>query len=471
MRRRWVSVALVAWVGLIGCSGADGANGKQGPQGPAGPFGPGGDPSVNAVVPSSALLGGAETVTVSGFATSWSDSAKLDFGPGVTIDSEQVASPTAIVAHISVAFDATPGQRDVKVSDGGSTLTYKAAFSIDPATALSIQGTLAQGSILLAKVQDLDFARPFDATTQGDGLFTPISYPNLEISTEQGVASQLQSAQAYALDTLLLVDMDRAAGKTKLDVLSGPAGGARENFPNPSALDIAARTPTPLALGQDASVDMKDAYKSELYSVTPPASGLNVLELKATTTNSSAKPQLFVMPASGHFSDLIGAGQDVLLVSSSADKLNMVLWDNSGTSGYSATVRADSSAATGGDEVEPNDTKTQAQTATSLPFVLTNATLSSASDEDWIVVTAAQADVGKVVHVITVPGDPQTDTLVEVFQSDGTTSMGGPSDDANYHENWKSTAIPSAGKYYVKISASPFYSSSQTKYQAIVRFE
>jgi len=471
MGRIWVVAALIAATGLCGCSGADGAPGKQGPQGDAGPAGPGGDPSVNAVVPSSAFLGASATITISGFATSWTGAAQVDFGAGVSVDSIQVASPTAIVSHVSVAYDATPGPRDVKVTDGGSTLSYKGAFSVDSATAVSVQGSLAQGSILLAKVQDLDFERPFDATTAGDGLFTPISYPNLEISTEQGVTSQLQSAQPYAVDTLLLIDLDQPAGKTKLDVLSGPVGGSRDNFANPSALDVAARKPKALSLGQDESVDLKDPYVSEIYSVTPPGSGLNLIQLSAKTSNTSANPQVFVMPASGHFSELLGLGPDVVLASSSAGKLSVVVWDNSGTSGYTATLRADSTAAKGADEAEPNDTSAKAQAAASLPFVLTNASLSSASDEDWIAVTATGADVGKALHVISMPGDPQTDTLVEVFQSDGTTSLGGPSDDAGFHENWLSSALPSAGTYYVKISASPFYSSSQTKYQAAVLLE
>ncbi len=471
MTRSWIALALIAWAGLSGCSGSDGATGKQGPQGPSGPAGPGGNPSVNAVVPSSAFLGGAESITISGFATSWTDSAHVDFGAGVTVDSMQVASPTAIVAHVSVAFDATPGIRDVTVTDGGSTLTYKGAFSVDPATALSVQGTLAQGSVVMAKVTDLDFTRPFDATTAGDGLFTPISWPNIEVSTDTGVASQLQSAQAYSLDTILLIDLDVVAGKTKLDVLSGPVGGTRENFPNPTALDVAARTPKPLALGQATSVNLQDPYASEIYSVTPPGSSLNVVELSATTTNTSANPQVLVMPASGHFGELLGVGPDVVLASSSSAKLNVVVWDNSGTAGYAATLRADATAATGADEAEPNNTTAQAQAASSLPFVLQNASLSSGSDEDWIAVTAAAGDVGKSIRVITMPGDPQTDTLVEVFAGDGTTSLGGPSDDANYHENWLSTPISTAGKYYVKITASPFYSSSQTKYQALVRFE
>ena len=73
--------------------------------------------------------------------------------------------------------------------------------------------------------------------------------------------------------------------------------------------------------------------------------------------------------------------------------------------------------------------------------------------------TATTADVGKRFHVVTLPGDLDTDSLVEVFRPDGTTSLGGPSNDNNFHEDWFSDPIPIAGDYYVKIENSPFVSA------------
>ena len=231
---RTCCIAVLLALALAGCSGADGANGKQGPAGdpgPQGPAGPGGGASVNAVLPSAAYLGGHAAGDHQRFCDELDGRGQGQFGAGVSVDSLQVASPTAIVADISVQFDASPGPRDVSVTDGSDTLVYKGAFTVAPPTQLVPQGNVAQGAILLARVQDLDFTRPFDATTQGDGLFTPITYPNIELSTDPGVVTQFSSAQAYSLAAVVLVDLDHPAGPAKLDVLSGPPGGTRQSFP------------------------------------------------------------------------------------------------------------------------------------------------------------------------------------------------------------------------------------------------
>ena len=57
-----------------------------------------------------------------------------------------------------------------------------------------------------------------------------------------------------------------------------------------------------------------------------------------------------------------------------------------------------------------------------------------------------------------------------MFEGDGTTTLGGPSANSNYHEDHTSAAIPSAGTYYVKISAdqSGWYDSSAPNYMGFV---
>ena len=88
-------------------------------------------------------------------------------------------------------------------------------------------------------------------------------------------------------------------------------------------------------------------------------------------------------------------------------------------------------------------------------IVVVGFSASGDADEDWFALTAAAADVGKVVHVITSAGDPNTDTIADVFASDCTTSLGGPSDDSEFHSDFKSSPIPAAGTYFVKVAASP----------------
>src|SRR5438477_3691817 len=94
---------------LCACS-AKGPEGPQGPQGPPGPPGDGfdGGASVSGVVPSAVAQGSEYDVTLSGFATAWTDQATVSFGPGVTVSRVKAASVTSLVVHLKVAADATP---------------------------------------------------------------------------------------------------------------------------------------------------------------------------------------------------------------------------------------------------------------------------------------------------------------------------------------------------------------------------
>lgn len=114
-----------------------------------------------------------------------------------------------------------------------------------------------------------------------------------------------------------------------------------------------------------------------------------------------------------------------------------------------------------GIELEPNDACAQAQSGTA-PVYFGPLTLSSAADVDWFALPAGAADVGKVVHVVTEPGQTTTNTLVEVFTGScaSLTTLGGPSTNLGNHEDWKSTAIPAAGTVYVRVSYSGAFAGS-----------
>ena len=102
------------------------------------------------------------------------------------------------------------------------------------------------------------------------------------------------------------------------------------------------------------------------------------------------------------------------------------------------------------------------------PTIVTGGVLSDIEDQDWFAITATNDDIGKSIHVVTMAGDPRTDTILEFFAADGTTSLGGPAPDRTYHEDWTSTAITEAGVYYIKISASPDYDEGSKNYLALI---
>lgn len=467
VKRGWFASRVLAFLGAavmvvgVGCSGADGKDGSQGPAGPAGVDGNDGQdgdpgksgtdaPSISAIVPGQAFLERTIDVTISGYGTTWTDAAQVDFGAGVTVNSTIVASPTAIVANITLDGGAATGPRDVKVTEGSANVVYKGAFKVDAPLVVTAVGTQAQGSILTAHVKQLDISTPFDTTTEGDGLFTPISYPNVLLGGSTGVFGDVGAVSSYGLDGTIFVDVTAAAGPTLVGVISGPAGDEVSSL-SPSGITVAARTPVALSDTAATTGTVAGALDTALYVFTPPAGNKNI-EIEVTTTSTDGTPKFALLPKSGSFADLISYGATGKFSSKGADPLYVVFWDNTGAKGYEYSF---SVTVTDAPETEPNDTCAMAEAGKSLPLTVTNASLTDENDQDWFSVTVDAADIGKSLHIVTSPGDEETDTVVELFAADCTTLLGA-SEDSDYHEDFTSDPITEAGTYYVKVSNSTF---------------
>jgi hypothetical protein len=430
---------------LAACAGSDGAKGDKGDPGAPGDPGAKGDPgngtpSLSALVPGHAFLERSVDVTIAGNGTTWADGVKVDFGPGITVDNVVVASPTAIVASVTIAVDAAVGKRDIKVGD----LVYKGAFDVESPLKLTTSGDVAQGSIFAVSAKELDVSTPFDTTTQGDGLFTPITYPNLAISGATGIAGEAQNVSLFSVDALVLTDVTIPAADALFSIESGPLGDVTKSS---STLTVAARTPEAFDLASPPSATLT-AFGSKLYQITPP-SGANFIDITPTGAN-----QVFaLLPQSGKWSEAltgISQGKQTLVADTTNPVYLITLSTQAGDVGFTVATNPAPTK-----ESEPNDTSGMATALGTLPSSRWGQ-LPTTSDVDWYSFTAAPGDVGKTVHVVTHAPDPKTDTLVEVFASDGTTSLGGPSDDQGYHEDWTSTAIPAAGTIFVKVSYSTF---------------
>jgi len=418
--------------------------------------------SVSGVVPSEVFLGRQSTVLVLGSGTNWRAGATADFGDGVTVDDLQVASPSALLATITVDPSAAGGARDVTVSDGGQSLTLTGAFFLDSPIAVDVEGDLAQGSIAIVTVTNRDIFTPFDATTEGDGFFTPLSFPNLSVVLPAGATAQINSVDPFSVEFMLLIDVNATAGLADLEILSGPAGSA-DSFPLSGGLDIQARTPEALSAG-GKSFDVTTPLGSHLFSYSP--AGMALLDFSATAESAEASPAFALLPASGSWSDLIsfsGAVSDA-----GNGEYYLVYWDGAGASGYTADLTIGEVAAAAMTESEPNDTAAAAQASPSMPVVLQNATLADVDDADYIELTVAAGDVGKSIRVFTTGTDRLSDPVVDVLDS-SESSLGGPSSDADFHEDFTSTPIPSAGTYYVKVTASEFYNPAHTAYDVAIQ--
>jgi hypothetical protein len=456
-----------------GSAGPQGPAGAQGPQGAAGAAGGGSTAtaSISDVQPSSAFLSRKAHVTVSGYATSWTDATTLDFGAGITVANVHAASPTALVADITVDVAAALGTRDVVVTAGTDKQTYKEAFTVAAPAGVTFEGSFAQGAIAFANVALDDVSTPFDTTASQDPLSGALTYTNLAVTTPPGVTAEIESASSNSVQILFLVDLDADTKAADFDLVSGAAGDPTDaHFPVPGGLTVKARTAVALT-GQPATGTIATAYDSALYSFTPGGS-LAIVDFAATSSVSGANAGFALLPKSGHFADLVGFFQAAsgdgttaatTLLPTSADPYYAVYWDNSGTTGaYSMGATSTTPAATATSTATAGD-KAGAVVASALPFVLTGGDL-SANAENWVKVTLAANDSLRV----TTAGDVYTDPAVTLYQSDGTTTVGDPQDTGGPLD-YTFGPVTTAGTYYVVFSQGFFFDPADATYDAIIR--
>ncbi len=454
--------ALVLAFAALGCGGGGGGNNNA----------DGFSPSVSAIEPALVFLGRTRDVEVSGFATSWSDGTTIDFGAGVTVNKVTAASPTGIVANITIAPTAKTGARDVTVTDGATMEVFKGAFTVETPLKATVSGTVAQGSLSVIHVDDLDHENLLDSTSSGGGLFGPPTFPNIAFTLPAGVQAAPANVSPTSMDFTLIVDVTAAPATIDLDVASGPPNGDITHFILPGGLTIAARTATPLT-GTPVTGTIMTPFDSNLYQLTPTA-GLHVQDLELSTTSQMAQPSLVLLPKSGAFNDAINNATSLIFATTTTDPFYAVLWDATGTAPYDFSIQRTESAVTGVTETASNDTTGTATALATLPALVTNGALDSATDVDFYSLTVA---VGKKIHVTTFAGDALAAQAVDVLDSTGNNSIlpapGGPVDTGGFVDA-TSDAVTKAGTYYVKVSNSQQtlgFDPSNTHYQLWVRLE
>jgi hypothetical protein len=431
---------------------------------------------VSDIQPSTAFLARKSHVTISGYATSWTDATTIDFGAGITVANVHAASPTALVADLTIDKTAALGPRDVTVNDTTKE-TYSQAFTVALPAALTFEGSLAQGSIAIANIVLQDQSTPFDTTGETDPLSGQTTYTNLALTVPSGVTASIETATTNAVQVLLTVDVDSTAGPADFELLSGPASDPTDaDFPVPGGLTVAARTATALGAAA-ANGTVKTAYDSALYSYTPGAS-LAIVDFTAASTVTGANASFALLPSSGHFADIIGFFQaangsgtaaTTTVLPSSADPYYAIYWDNTGTTGAYTLGAASTTPAATHATTAADATKAGAVVATALPFVLTGGNLTAATSADWVKVTTGAGDAGKLIHAQTT-GDPLTDVAVTIYDSDGTTVIG--SEETGGWDDTTSSAVAASTTYYVVFSAGQLgFDPTDGTYSGIIRLE
>jgi hypothetical protein len=283
---------------LVACgSGADGAPGEKGADGAKGDNGaPGKEatvtPSLDFVTPNKGVLDRTIEVTLSASGTKFSGSPKVDFGAGITVSEVKALSATAISAKLVIAANAAIGTRDVTV-DGQK---IDKAFSVIPAFAAQLTGTVQQGAVVSYVIMNQDPASPFDK----DNL--SLVAPDL-LDLGFGAESNLYASGAVIVPPLAtgtaafsFANMD-AEGKPRTSYV-----GAGDT------MKITARVAPPLATNVAPAVVNLGAQLASTYGkVTVPAATTAIIDYRVQVAgNATTSPRGFVFGKGGKAADLLG---------------------------------------------------------------------------------------------------------------------------------------------------------------------
>jgi len=432
--------------------------------------------SLNGVFPASGFIGRTLRVEVSGDNASFKDGASLDFGTGVTVSGVTVASPTALFADLTIADSAPLGKRDVVVHAGSETLTLKQAFNLESPVAVEFQGTLAQGSVVAFTATNLDLTHLYDATCAQSFFGICLLYPNLDVVTPPGVMAVVDLVEPFRISGTLYVDLDAMGGDLKFVSGSPDAADKQISSALGKTTEFMARTPQALAAGTPTTTTVAAPYDSHLYTFD--AAAASVSRYTVSPSEMTATPRLYVLPASGHFAELVAANAKPNVIAEQAGKYFAIYADNSGLSGYSYAIRVNPQQLIGvaeADTAGANNSLMTAQNAgTNSTILLTGATINGVTDVDYIKFTPPAGSTTKKVHVVTGGSDSLTDTFVEIWKDNDTLPANslGDSPDSGYHEDFVSSPIGAAATIYVKIYGSPdFFNPSHSAYVAAIWLE
>jgi hypothetical protein len=426
-------------------------------------------PSLGTVSPSTVFLARSTQITIEGAFTSWTSGASVDLGAGVTVGSATLASSQSLVVDVTVSPTASPGPRDVTVlePEGGAGTTDPGGLTLAPPVVLAFDGTLAQGSIVVAHVRVVDDAIALDTTSAMDPL-GDVTYVDLAPDLSPGISGTVLAATATTADVQLFID-EMTTGAADFDLVSGPPGDAGDaHFPSPGGVSVAARSPASLVAGTPATGSVGAKYATSLFEYTPSSASPLIVDFSASSTATGATPAVLLLPASGAWSDELTGGPLATWLTTSTDPIYAVYFDQSGSTGaFSVSLTATVPAASA--PASPDDvTMAGAVEATALPFVLTGGQLTSSASQDWVRVMTGPDDSDTQLEVQSA-GDPQTFLDVTIYDADGITSIGGNENGGPVHA--VAGPLAASSTYYVVFSAGAGFTPAHGAYAGIIRLE
>jgi hypothetical protein len=450
---------------VLGCTGSQGPQGNPGADGVNGKDGSG-SPSVSAVTPAYAFLGRTVDVTIAGSGTSWSGSTQVAFAdPKVKVNKVTAASATGLLVNVTVDSAATVGATDVTVTDGNDVEAYKSAFEIKAPLAVTTdqQGTVPQGGFANVHARLLDVTTPFDAATT-----------HVTLSVADVVPAGTPATTDFGID--LLVGADVLANPQSVDlVVSSGANADAVASTARAAFSVAARAPIVLTPSKGGSGTISTTSDSALYQFTPAAATTRFVQFKVASPDGGGVACM-VVPKSGKLADALGFFGVRFGKGMNTTDAAYLIATHGGSPfatpppyGFSLAV-VESPCTAVAETTSVHDAFAKAQAVTAPALVQGGLGGSSAGAPDWYEITVSGSPTApKKIHAAS-GGDGVSDVSIELFDTDGTTSLGADAGD-DYHKDVVSSDISKAGTYFVKISPSSNFNPAHSTYDLFVEIQ
>lgn len=439
LKAMWMGVVV-----LVMSCGIAGPPGPVGAEGPPGPAGPGGEvtASLSSVFPLNAPLGATLDVAIGGFATRWSSAPQVSFGPGVTVNSVLVASPTGLVANITVLPTAPVAPHYVTVTSGEQSLSYS-GFQVIALYSSRIEGVPAQGGVVRVTVQSNDASMRFTSTE------------SLLASGCDGVVllDMGKKLESGSLTFWLGINRDAPTTACSLKV----AGASPQPFDLHGAFTVGARTPTEVDLTAPQLLALGQPFDTQLLQVKRGAADTYY---GAQADMTDGVPLLAVLENEGRFTSTT-AFSNLQVVSGGTGTVYLVALDAARAAG-TITVAMASPPGEPLNEVNLNNTP-----ATATLTIAPGRTLGALgpSDRDWYKFTVPAYAVGKRMYLAYRSTTVEVDVEVDV-QQNGQTICDGPVDEDIADEDVTTEPLL-AGEVFIDIRP---YSNDQGDYTFTVTF-
>jgi len=462
-----VSSLLVAAIAACG-GGSDGHDGAPGKDGASGST----TPSVSAVQPTVGYASRTIDVTISGNETTWAAAAKADFGANIKVNKLTVASPTSLVANITIDGAAALGPRDVTVTDdAGKPQVWKAAFNVKSPVQITVspEGGIPQGGIGSVHVQLLDMSGPFDAANV-----------TVDLKGRTDVIAGSANATDFALDFGVQADVLAAAGDIDIVITNGADMKTAIVTPVSKAFKVASRAATKLTGSISGTIQTET--DTALYSYAP--ADANARFVQFNTLGSKDQVTASVLDKTGSYAKAIGGFAGAFgRTTTSTDLVYIVIGDSQSLFGpgpvpasfklgvldVPVTPINEAAETTGANNDKAGSSVAIATFPALYKSTLGYGTVTGDKDMDFykVTITGASAGTPKTIHMAT-GGDGQTDTLIALYDTDGTTDLK-DSADSDYQEDLVSDPITKNGDYFVVVSASTQgYAAAHSTYELFV---